>query len=51
MFININKAFVTYKIVKSIYYLIVTIIYCDNQETQTFVKNFINYSRIKHINL
>ena len=51
MFINIDEIFVTYKIVESIYCLIVTIIYYDNQKAQTFVKNFINYFRMKYINL
>ena len=51
MFININEALVTYEIVESIYYLIITVIYCDNQKAQTLVKNLINYSRMKHINL
>ena len=36
---------------KSIYCLIVIVIYCDNQKAQAFVKNFINYFRIKHINI
>ena len=51
MFININKAFIIYKISKFIYCLIVIVIYCDNQKTQTFVKNFINYFRMKHMNI
>ena len=51
MFINIKKTFIIYKISKLIYYLIVIVIYCNNQKTQTFVKNFINYFRMKHINI
>ena len=51
MFINIDKTLVTYKIIESIYCLIATVIYYNNQKTQTLVKNFINYFRIKHINL
>ena len=42
MFINIEKVFIIYEILKLIYCLIVIVIYCDNQKTQTFVKNFIN---------
>ena len=51
MFINIKKTFIIYEISKSIYYFVVTIIYCDNQKTQTFVKNFINHFRMKHMNI
>ena len=51
MFINIEKIFIIYEILKLIYCLIVIVIYCNNQKTQTFVKNFINYFRIKHMNI
>ena len=51
MFININETFIIYEILKFIYCLIVIVIYCDNQKTQTFVKNFINYFRIKYMNI
>ena len=51
MFINIEKIFIIYEISKSIYCLIVTVIYCDNQKTQAFVKNFINHFRMKHMNI
>ena len=51
MFINIEKGFIIYEILKSIYCLIVIVIYCDNQKTQAFVKNFINYFRMKHMNM
>ena len=51
MFINIKKTFIIYKVLKLIYCLIVIVIYCDNQKTQTFVKIFINYFRIKHMNI
>ena len=51
MFINIEKVFIIYEIAKSIYCFVITIMYCNNQKTQTFVKNFINYFRIKHINI
>ena len=51
MFINIENFFIIYEILKSIYCLIVIVIYCNNQKTQTFVKNFINYFRMKHMNI
>ena len=51
MFINIEKTFITYKVSKSTYCLIVTVIYCDNQKTQTLAKNFINHFRMKHMNI
>ena len=51
MFINIKKSFIIYEILKLIYCLIVIVIYCDNQKAQTFVKNFINYFRMKHMNI
>ena len=51
MFINIEKIFIIYKILKLIYCLIVIVIYCNNKKTQRFVKNFINYFRIKHMNI
>ena len=51
MFINIEKVFIIYEILKSIYCLIAIVIYCDNQKTQIFVKNFINYFRMKHMNI
>ena len=51
MFINIEKVFIIYEILKSVYCLIVTVIYYNNQKTQTFVKNFINYFRMKHMNI
>ena len=51
MFINIDDVLVTYKTFEFVYNFVVIIIYCDNQKTQTFAKNFINYFRIKHINI
>ena len=51
MFININDAFVVYKIFEFVYSFVVIIIYCDNQKAQTLAKNFINHSRMKHINI
>ena len=51
MFINIEKIFIIYEILKLIYCLIVIVIYCNNQKTQTFVKNFINHFRMKHMNI
>ena len=51
MFINIEKTFIIYEILKSIYCLIVIVIYYNNKKTQTFIKNFINYFRIKHMNI
>ena len=51
MFINIEKTFIIYEILKLIYCLIVIVIYYNNQKTQTFVKNFINYFRMKHMNI
>ena len=51
MSVNIEKVFIIYEISKSIYCFVVTVIYCDNQKTQTFVKNFINYFRMKHMNI
>ena len=51
MFINIEKIFIIYEVLKSIYCLIVIVIYCNNQKTQTFVKNFINHFRMKHMNI
>ena len=51
MSINIEKVFIIYKISKSVYCFVVTIIYCNNQKAQTFVKNFINYFRMKHMNI
>ena len=51
MFINIEKFFIIYEILKSIYCLIVIVIYYNNKKTQTFIKNFINYFRIKHMNI
>ena len=51
MFINIEKIFIIYKILKLIYCLIVIVIYCNNQKTQTFIKIFINYFRMKHMNI
>ena len=51
MFININKILIIYEILKFIYCLIVIVIYCNNQKAQTFVKNFINHFRMKHINI
>ena len=44
----INKIFVLNAFV---YCLIVIVIYCDNQKTQTFVKNFISHVRSKHIDI
>ena len=35
----------------SFLYCLITIIYCDNQKTITFAKNFENYSRIKYIEI
>ena len=51
MFINIEKIFIIYEILKLIYCLIVIVIYCNNQKTQAFVKNFINHFRMKHMNI
>ena len=51
MFINIEKVFIVYEILKLIYCLSVIVIYCNNQKTQALVKNFINYFRIKHMNI
>ena len=51
MFINIEKIFIIYEILKLIYCFVVTIIYCNNQKIQTFVKIFINHFRMKHINI
>ena len=34
-----------------VYCLIATVIYCDNQEAQTLVKNFILHVRSKHIDI
>ena len=51
MLINIEKVFVIYEVSKSVYCLIVTVIYCDNQKTQTLAKNSINHFRIKHMNI
>ena len=51
MFINIDDAFIIYDIFESIYSFAATIIYCDNQKTQTLAKNFINHSRMKHMNI
>ena len=51
MFINIEKIFIIYEILKLIYCLIVIVIYCNNSKTQTFIKNFINYFRMKHMNI
>ena len=51
MFININKIFIIYEISKFVYYLIVIVIYYDNQKAQAFVKTFINHFRIKHMNI
>ena len=35
----------------SVYCFVVTIIYCDNQKTQTLVKNSISHARSKHIDI
>ena len=51
MFININKTLIIYEILKFIYCLIVIVIYYNNHKAQTLVKNFINYFRIKHMNI
>ena len=51
MSININKNLIIFKILKFVYFFVATIIYYNNQKTQTFAKNFINYFRIKHINI
>ena len=51
MFINIDDVFIIYDIFESIYFFAITIIYCDNQKTQTFAKNFINYFCMKYINI
>ena len=51
MFINIDKTFTIYNIFEFFYCFVATIIYCDNQKAQTLAKNFINYFRIKHINI
>ena len=51
MFINIEKTFIIYEVSKFVYCLIATVIYCDNQKTQAFVKNFINHFRMKHMNI
>ena len=51
MFINIDDVFIIYKTFKLVYNFVVIIIYCDNQKIQTFAKNFINYFRIKYINI
>ena len=51
MFINMNEILIIYEISKFVYCLIVIVIYYDNQKAQTFVKNFINHFRIKHINI
>ena len=34
-----------------VYCFVVIIIYCDNQKTQTLVKNFILHARNKHIDI
>ena len=49
--LSISKKFIIYKVAKLIYCFIVTIIYYNNKKTQTFVKNFINYFRIKYMNI
>ena len=51
MSINIDKILIIYEIFKLNYYFIATIIYCDNKNIQILIKNFINYFRIKHINI
>ena len=51
MLINIDEAFTIYNIFEFFYCFVVIIIYCDNQKAQTLAKNFINYFRIKHINI
>ena len=51
MFINIDDVFIIYDIFESIYFFAITIIYCDNQKTQTLAKNFINHFRMKHMNI
>ena len=33
------------------YCLVVIVIYCDNQKTQTLIKNFTFHARSKHINI
>ena len=51
MFINIDDVFVAYETFELVYNLVAIIIYCDNQKIQTFAKNFINHSRMKHMNI
>ena len=51
MFINIDEDLIIFEIFELVYFFAVTIIYCDNQKTQTLAKNFINYFRIKYINI
>ena len=55
--INLNTLIIIKAFIISIFFvavnffLITIIIYCDNQRTVALVKNFIQYSRIKHINI
>ena len=51
MFINIEKVFIIYEILKLIYCFVVIVIYYNNQKAQAFVKNFINHFRMKHMNI
>ena len=51
MSININENLIIFETFESVYCFVVTIIYYNNQKTQTLAKNFINYFRIKHMNI
>ena len=51
MFININENLIIFKTFEFVYFFTTIIIYCNNQKTQTFTKNFINYFQIKYINI
>ena len=49
--INIDEGLIAFEIFEPVYSLVATIIYCDNQGTQALAKNFINHSRMKHMDI
>ena len=51
MFINIDENLIIFETFEFVYFFVITIIYCNNQKAQAFAKNFINYFRIKHMNI